>query len=167
MLFKNYFWLTLVLELCKSGCVNKISQLFRSRLCMMPFSMNTGPINKKSISASGWDLMLSSVYFMLMESEAWRSSLGYKTLLWELGHVIGHGLMLLLGCAMWRNLLNSQSPVYVGDRQAPPDLLNLLPEGTDLDPDLWLTHHKSIPAFPCRNASRRSFGFKRYFQRNL
>jgi hypothetical protein len=57
--------------------------------------------------------------------------------------------------------------VYDGDRQAPLDLLNLLPEGTDLDPDTWLTRHKSILAFPRRNAStssnRRSFGFKRYF----
>ncbi len=50
--------------------------------------------------------------------------------------VIGHGLMLLLGIAKWRNSLNSQSPVNVGDRQTPPDLLNLLPEGTDLDPDV-------------------------------
>ncbi len=77
--------------------------------------------------------------------------------------VIGRGLMLLLSIAKWRDLLNSQSPVYVGDRQAPPDLLNLLPEGTDLDPDVWLMRHKSIPAFPCRKASRRSFGSKRYF----
>ncbi len=81
--------------------------------------------------------------------------------------VIGHGLMLLLSIAKWNNLLNSQSLVYDGDRQAPPDLLNLLPEGTDLDPDIWLTRHKSIPAFPHRNTSassnRRSFGFKRYF----
>jgi hypothetical protein len=45
--------------------------------------------------------------------------------------VIGHGLMLSLSIAKWRNLLNSQSPVYDGDRQAPPDLSNLLPEGTD------------------------------------
>ncbi len=59
--------------------------------------------------------------------------------------VIGHGLMLLLSIAKRRNLLNSQLPVYVGDRQAPPDLLNLLPKGTDSDPDVWLTHHKSIP----------------------
>jgi hypothetical protein len=72
--------------------------------------------------------------------------------------VIGHGLMLSLSIAKWRDLLNSQSPVYVGDRQAPLDLLNLLPEGTDLDPDVWLTHHKSIPAFPRRNTSKRSFG---------
>jgi hypothetical protein len=49
--------------------------------------------------------------------------------------VIGHGSMLLLSFAKWRNLLNSQSPVYDGDRQAPPDLLNLISEGTDLDPD--------------------------------
>ncbi len=76
--------------------------------------------------------------------------------------VIGHGLTLLLSIAKWRNLLNSQSPVYVGDKQTPPDLLNLLPEGTDLDPDvLWLMRHKLIPAFPCRNADRRSFGSKK------
>jgi hypothetical protein len=49
--------------------------------------------------------------------------------------VIGHGSMLSLGIAKWRILLNSQSPVYDGDRQAPPDLLNLLPEGTDSNPD--------------------------------
>jgi hypothetical protein len=49
--------------------------------------------------------------------------------------VIGHGSMLLLSIAKWRNLLNAQLPVYDGDRQAPPDLLNLLPEGTDSDPD--------------------------------
>jgi hypothetical protein len=79
--------------------------------------------------------------------------------------VIDHGLMLLLSIAKWHNLLNSQSLVYNGDRQAPPDLLNLLPEGTDLDPDIWLTRHKSILAFLHRNASassnRRSFGSKR------
>jgi hypothetical protein len=50
--------------------------------------------------------------------------------------VIGHGLMLLLSTAKWHDLLNSQSPVYVGDELTPPDLLNLLPEGTDLDPDV-------------------------------
>ncbi len=77
--------------------------------------------------------------------------------------VISHGLMLLLSIAKARDSLNSQSPVYVGDRQAPPDLLNLLQEGTDSDHDVWLVHHKSIPAFPHRNASRRSFGSKRYF----
>jgi hypothetical protein len=83
------------------------------------------------------------------------------------GIVIGHGLMLSLSFAKWRNLLNSQLPVYDGDRQAPPDLSNLLPEGTDLDPDEWLMRHKSIPAFPRRNTSassnRRCFGSKRYF----
>jgi hypothetical protein len=47
----------------------------------------------------------------------------------------GHGSILLLSIAKWCNLLNSQSPVYDGDRQAPPDLLNLLPEGSDSDPD--------------------------------
>jgi hypothetical protein len=47
--------------------------------------------------------------------------------------VIGHGLMLLLSIAKWHDLLNSQLLVYDGDRQAPPDLLNLLPEGTDSD----------------------------------
>jgi hypothetical protein len=75
--------------------------------------------------------------------------------------VIGHGLMLSLSIAKWGDSLNSQLPVYVGDRQVPLDLLNLLPEGTDLDPDVWLTYHKSIPAFPRRNASRGSFGSKR------
>jgi hypothetical protein len=77
--------------------------------------------------------------------------------------VIGHHIMLLLSIAKRRDLLNSQLPVYVGDRQAPPDLLNLLPEGTDSDPEIWLMSHKSIPAFPRRNTSRRSFGSKRYF----
>jgi hypothetical protein len=46
--------------------------------------------------------------------------------------------MLLLSIAKWRDLLNSQLLVYNGDRQAPPDLSNLLPEETDLDPDTWL-----------------------------
>jgi hypothetical protein len=52
--------------------------------------------------------------------------------------VIGHGLMLLLSIAKWRNLLNSQSLVYAvtSNEQTPPDLLNLLPEGTDSDPDV-------------------------------
>ncbi len=79
--------------------------------------------------------------------------------------VIGHGLMLSLSIAKWCNLLNSQLLVYDGDRQAPPDLLNLLPERIDSDPDIWLMRHKSIPAFPHRNTStslnRRSFGSKR------
>jgi hypothetical protein len=79
--------------------------------------------------------------------------------------VIGHGLMLSLSIAKWCNLLNSNLLVYDGDRQAPPDLSNLLPEGTDSDPDTWLMRHKSIPAFPHWNTSassnRRSFGSKK------
>jgi hypothetical protein len=75
--------------------------------------------------------------------------------------------MLLSSIPKWCDSLNSHLLVYDGDRQAPPDLSNLLPEGTDLDPDTWLMHHMSIPAFPRRNASassnRRSFGSKRYF----
>ncbi len=55
--------------------------------------------------------------------------------------VISHGLTLLLSIAKWHDSLNSQSLVYDGDRQAPPDLVNLLPEGTDLDPDIWLMRH--------------------------
>ncbi len=50
--------------------------------------------------------------------------------------VIGHGLILLLSITKWRDLLNIQSLVYVGDKQTPPDLLDLLPEGTDSDPDV-------------------------------
>ena len=69
--------------------------------------------------------------------------------------------MLLLSVAKWGDLLNSQLPVYVGDEQTPLDLLNLLPEGTDSDPDVWLMHHKSISAFLHRNADRRSFGSKK------
>ena len=75
--------------------------------------------------------------------------------------------MLLLSIAKWPDSLNSQLLVYDGDRQAPPDLSNLLPEGTDSDPDTWLMRRKSILAFPGGNASaslnRRSFGSKRYF----
>jgi hypothetical protein len=55
--------------------------------------------------------------------------------------------MLSLSIAKWHNLLSSQLPVYDGDRQVPPDLLNLLPEGTDSDPDRWLTHHGLMLAF--------------------
>ncbi len=50
--------------------------------------------------------------------------------------------MLLLSIAKWHDSLNSQLLVYDGDRQAPPDLLNLLPKETDLDPDTWLMRHK-------------------------
>ncbi len=90
---------------------------------------------------------------------------------WDLRDaVIGHCLMLSLSIAKWRNSLNSQLLVYNCDRQAPPDLMNLLPEEADLDPDVWLSRHKSIPAFPHRNASssssRRSFGSKRDFSKN-
>jgi hypothetical protein len=67
--------------------------------------------------------------------------------------VIGHGLMLSLSIAKWRNLLNSQLLVYDGDRQAPPDLSNMLPEGTDLDPETWLMHHESMLAFLHRIAN--------------
>jgi hypothetical protein len=41
-------------------------------------------------------------------------------------NIIGHGLMLSLSIAKWRDLLNNQSLVYDGDRQAPPDLTNML-----------------------------------------
>jgi hypothetical protein len=61
--------------------------------------------------------------------------------------------VLLLSIAKWRNLLNSQSLVYDGDRQAPLDLLNLLLEETDLDPDTWLMRHESMPAFLRRIAN--------------
>ncbi len=50
--------------------------------------------------------------------------------------VIGHGLMLSLSITKWRDLLNNQLLVYVGDKQTPLDPLILLPEGTDLDPDV-------------------------------
>ena len=49
--------------------------------------------------------------------------------------VIGHGSILSLSIANWHDLLNNQLPVYDGDRQAPLDLLNLHPEGTDSIPD--------------------------------
>jgi hypothetical protein len=61
--------------------------------------------------------------------------------------------MLLLSIAKWPDLLNSQSLVYDGDRQAPPDLSYLLPEGTDSDPDTWLTCHELMLAFLRRIAN--------------
>ncbi len=61
--------------------------------------------------------------------------------------------MLLLSITKWRDLLNSQLLVYDGDRQAPPDILNLLPEETDLDPDTWLMRHELMLAFLCRIAN--------------
>jgi hypothetical protein len=61
--------------------------------------------------------------------------------------------VLSLSIAKWRDLLNSQSLVYDGDRQAPPDLLNLLPEETDLDSDTWLMRHELMLAFLRRIAN--------------
>jgi hypothetical protein len=61
--------------------------------------------------------------------------------------------MLLLSIAKWRNSLSSQLLVYDGVREAPPDLSNLLPEGTDSDPDTWLTRHESMLAFLLRIAN--------------
>ncbi len=61
--------------------------------------------------------------------------------------------MLLRSIARWRNLLNSQSPVYDGDRQVPPDLSNLLPEEADSDPDTWLMRHESTLKFLRRIAN--------------
>jgi hypothetical protein len=61
--------------------------------------------------------------------------------------------MLLLSIAKWRNSQNSQLPVCDGDRQAPPDLSNLLPEGTGLDPDTRLMRHGLMLAFLCRKAN--------------
>jgi hypothetical protein len=67
--------------------------------------------------------------------------------------VIGHGLMLLLSIAKWHNLLNSQLLVYEGDRLTPTNLLNLLPQGTDSDPNTWLTRHELRLAFLRRKAN--------------
>jgi hypothetical protein len=61
--------------------------------------------------------------------------------------------VILLSIAKWRNLLTSQLLVYNSDRQAPPDLLILLPGGTDLDTDTWLMHHMLMPAFLRRVAN--------------
>jgi hypothetical protein len=61
--------------------------------------------------------------------------------------------MLLLSIAKWCHLLNSQLLVDDGDRQAPPDLSNLLPEETDLDLDTWLMRHESMPTFLPRIAN--------------
>jgi hypothetical protein len=61
--------------------------------------------------------------------------------------------MLLLSIPKWPNSLNGQSLVYDGDRQAPPDVSNLLPEGTDLDPDTWLMCHELMLAFLRRLAN--------------
>jgi hypothetical protein len=61
--------------------------------------------------------------------------------------------VLWLSIPKWRDLLNSQLLVYDGDRQAQSDLLNLLPEETDLDPDTWLMRHESMLAFLHRIAN--------------
>ncbi len=61
--------------------------------------------------------------------------------------------MLLLSIAKRCNLINSQSLVYDGDRQAPPDFSNLLPEETDLDPDTWLMCHELMLALLRRIAN--------------
>ncbi len=70
-----------------------------------------------------------------------------------LGNVIGHGLMLSLSIAKWRDLLNNQSLVYEGGRLTPMDLLNLLPQGIDSDPNTWLMHHELRLAFLHRKAN--------------
>ncbi len=61
--------------------------------------------------------------------------------------------MLLLSIGKCRNLLTSQLLVYNSDSQAPPDCSNLLPEGTDLDPDTWLMRHMLILPFLRRIAN--------------
>ncbi len=61
--------------------------------------------------------------------------------------------MLSLSITKWHDSLNSQSLVYAGDRQAPLDLLNLLLEETDSDPDTWLMHHELMLAFLSRIAN--------------
>jgi hypothetical protein len=61
--------------------------------------------------------------------------------------------VLLLSIAKWRDSLISRSLVYDGDRQAPPDLLNLLLEEIDSDPDTWLTRHELMLAFLRRIAN--------------
>jgi hypothetical protein len=61
--------------------------------------------------------------------------------------------VLSLSIAKWRNLLNSQLLVYDGDRQAPSDLSNLLPEETDSDPNTWLMRHELMLVFLRRIAN--------------
>ncbi len=67
--------------------------------------------------------------------------------------VISHGLMLSLSIAKWRNLLNGQLQVYEGDGLTPTDLLNLLPQGIDSDPNIWLTRHELRLEFLRRKAN--------------
>ena len=53
--------------------------------------------------------------------------------------VIGHVAKILLS---WQGLLKCLSLVYGGDRQAPPDLMNLLQRRRQMeDPSRWMTHH--------------------------
>jgi hypothetical protein len=61
--------------------------------------------------------------------------------------------VLSLSITKWCNLLNSQLLVYDSDRQAPPDLSNLLLEEADSDPDTWLMRHMLIRAFLHRIAN--------------
>jgi hypothetical protein len=61
--------------------------------------------------------------------------------------------VLLLSIVKWRDSLTSQLLVYDGDRQAPPDLSNLLLEETNSDPDTWTMRHMSILAFLRRIAN--------------
>ncbi len=75
--------------------------------------------------------------------------------------------MLLLSIAKWGDLLTSQLLVYNGDRQAPPDLLNLLPKGTDYDPDTLLTHHMLIPAFLRRIANASNIQHKIFLKESV
>jgi hypothetical protein len=67
--------------------------------------------------------------------------------------VIGHGLILSLSIAKWRDLLNSQLLVYEGDRLTPTDFLNLLLQGIDSDPNTWLMRHWLMLAFLGRKAN--------------
>ncbi len=74
--------------------------------------------------------------------------------------------MLLLSITEWHDLLTSKLLVYNGDRQAPPDLSNLLLEGTDLDPDTWLMRRMLILAF-LRRITNASFIQRKIFFKKL
>jgi hypothetical protein len=75
--------------------------------------------------------------------------------------------MLLLSTAKWCDLPTSQLLVYKGDKQAPPDLLNLLPEGIDLDPNTYLTRHMIILAFLPRNANTSNIQQKIFYKESV
>jgi len=75
--------------------------------------------------------------------------------------------VLLLSIDKWHDLLTSQLLLYDGDRQAPPDLLNLRLEGTDLDPDKWLMHHMLILAFLRRIAYASNIQQKMFLKEQL